>query len=83
MVRKHLAFATVVALALAACTEKQTGTGGALPAALAANWLAGAWDQDVFTHRVTPAPAVLEEIDIGGGGAKLANTAAFIRAMLG
>jgi hypothetical protein len=31
--------------------------GGALPATLAANWLAGAWDQNSCLHRATPATA--------------------------
>jgi glutamate/tyrosine decarboxylase-like PLP-dependent enzyme len=34
--------------------------GGALPAALAANWLATAWDQNSAMHNVTPATARLE-----------------------
>ncbi|MBI1919618.1 MAG: aspartate aminotransferase family protein [Geobacter sp.] len=36
--------------------------GGSLPVALAANWLAGAWDQCSTFHRVTPATAVVEQI---------------------
>ncbi len=36
--------------------------GGSLPAALAANWLAGAWDQNSALARVTPGTARLEEI---------------------
>ena len=36
--------------------------GGALPVALAANWLAGAWDQNSALHEVTPGVARLEEI---------------------
>jgi glutamate/tyrosine decarboxylase-like PLP-dependent enzyme len=36
--------------------------GGALPAALAANWLAGAWDQNTGLHNATPATAQLEQI---------------------
>jgi glutamate/tyrosine decarboxylase-like PLP-dependent enzyme len=36
--------------------------GGAQPATLAANWLAGAWDQNSALHRVTPATALLERI---------------------
>jgi glutamate/tyrosine decarboxylase-like PLP-dependent enzyme len=36
--------------------------GGSLPAPLAANWLAGAWDQNSALHNVTPATAVIEEV---------------------
>jgi glutamate/tyrosine decarboxylase-like PLP-dependent enzyme len=36
--------------------------GGSLPAALAANWLASAWDQNSGLYNVTPATAVLEEV---------------------
>ncbi len=36
--------------------------GGSLPVALAANWLAGAWDQNSALYHVTPATAVLEEV---------------------
>jgi glutamate/tyrosine decarboxylase-like PLP-dependent enzyme len=36
--------------------------GGSLPAALAANWLAGAWDQNTGLHNPTPATAHLEQI---------------------
>ena len=36
--------------------------GGALPATLAANWLAGAWDQNSCLHRATPATAVIEQV---------------------
>jgi glutamate/tyrosine decarboxylase-like PLP-dependent enzyme len=36
--------------------------GGALPAALAANWLASAWDQNTGLHSSTPLTATLEEI---------------------
>lgn len=36
--------------------------GGALPAALAANWLAGAWDQNTSLSAVTPGTALLERI---------------------
>jgi hypothetical protein len=35
---------------------------GALPATLAANWLAGAWDQDVALGVMSPAAAAMEEI---------------------
>jgi glutamate/tyrosine decarboxylase-like PLP-dependent enzyme len=37
-------------------------TGGALPVALAANWLAGAWDQNTILTDVTPLTARLEVI---------------------
>jgi glutamate/tyrosine decarboxylase-like PLP-dependent enzyme len=36
--------------------------GGALPAALAANWLAGAWDQNSALYNVTPVTARLEQV---------------------
>jgi glutamate/tyrosine decarboxylase-like PLP-dependent enzyme len=36
--------------------------GGSLPAALAANWLAGAWDQNSAFAKVTPATSLLEDI---------------------
>src|SRR5690348_1924056 len=35
---------------------------GALPAALAADWLAGAWDQNAVLYATSPANAVIEEI---------------------
>jgi glutamate/tyrosine decarboxylase-like PLP-dependent enzyme len=38
--------------------------GGSLPAALAANWLAGAWDQKSAFRSVAPAPATLEEVSL-------------------
>jgi len=37
-------------------------TGGSLPAALAANYLAGAWDQNAVFHVASPTTAYLEEI---------------------
>jgi len=36
--------------------------GGSLPAALAANWLAGAWDQNALFFRSSPAAAHLEQV---------------------
>jgi len=38
--------------------------GGSLPAALAANWLAGAWDQNAVMTATSPAAAKIEEIAI-------------------
>jgi glutamate/tyrosine decarboxylase-like PLP-dependent enzyme len=37
-------------------------TGGVLPATLAANWLAGAWDQNAGLYATSPVGAKLEEI---------------------
>jgi glutamate/tyrosine decarboxylase-like PLP-dependent enzyme len=39
--------------------------GGSVPVSLAANWLAGAWDQNAAMYEVTPAVAILEEVSIG------------------
>jgi glutamate/tyrosine decarboxylase-like PLP-dependent enzyme len=39
--------------------------GGALPATVAASWLATAWDQNSGLHSVTPATAELERIALG------------------
>jgi glutamate/tyrosine decarboxylase-like PLP-dependent enzyme len=36
--------------------------GGALPVTLAANWLAGAWDQNSALYRATPGTAHLEQV---------------------
>lgn len=36
--------------------------GGSLPVTLAANWLAGAWDQNAAFYNVTPAVALLEQV---------------------
>jgi glutamate/tyrosine decarboxylase-like PLP-dependent enzyme len=38
--------------------------GGSLPASLAANWLAGAWDQNTAFYNITPGTAILEQITI-------------------
>jgi glutamate/tyrosine decarboxylase-like PLP-dependent enzyme len=70
--------------------------GGSLPAALAANWLAGAWDQNSAYYNATPATAVLEQVALdwmldlfglpagsGGGfvtGATMANFTALAAA---
>jgi len=40
-------------------------TGGTLPATLAANWLAGAWDQNTAFYDVFPATAALEDVAMG------------------
>jgi glutamate/tyrosine decarboxylase-like PLP-dependent enzyme len=40
-------------------------TGGSLPASLAANWLAGAWDQNSALYQVTPATGLLEKVALG------------------
>jgi glutamate/tyrosine decarboxylase-like PLP-dependent enzyme len=39
--------------------------GGNLPAALAANWLASAWDQNTVLEKVTPLTAKLETVALG------------------
>ena len=70
--------------------------GGALPVTLAANWLAGAWDQNSALYNVTPATAELERVALswllelfdlprgsGGGfvtGATMANFTALAAA---
>ena len=38
--------------------------GGSLPVTLAANWLAGAWDQNAVLANVTPAAALLETVSL-------------------
>jgi glutamate/tyrosine decarboxylase-like PLP-dependent enzyme len=40
-------------------------TGGALPASLAANWLAGAWDQNATLREMSPVASAVEEIAAG------------------
>ncbi len=37
-------------------------TGGALPASLAANWLAAAWDQNAFSEVSSPVGAAIEQV---------------------
>jgi len=39
-------------------------TGGAVPASVAANWLAGAWDQNCFGFASSPAVALFEEASL-------------------
>ena len=39
--------------------------GGSLPAALGANWLASAWDQNAGLFAATPISTVLEEVSLG------------------
>ena len=38
--------------------------GGSLPVTLAANWLAGAWDQNTAYYRATPSAAYLEQVSL-------------------
>src|SRR5690348_1368474 len=40
-------------------------TGGALPATLAANWMAAAWDQNACLRVMSPVAAAIEEIALG------------------
>jgi glutamate/tyrosine decarboxylase-like PLP-dependent enzyme len=39
--------------------------GGSLPAAVAANWLAAAWDQNAGYHSPTPGASTLESVSLG------------------
>lgn len=39
--------------------------GGALPATVAANWLATAWDQNTAIFHITPAASMLEQVALG------------------
>ena len=38
--------------------------GGSMPVTLAANWIAGAWDQNTVMHDVAPAVSTLEQVSI-------------------
>src|SRR5580700_891568 len=40
-------------------------TGGVLPAALAASWLAAAWDQNASLSDMSPVAAALEDVALG------------------
>jgi glutamate/tyrosine decarboxylase-like PLP-dependent enzyme len=39
--------------------------GGSLPVTLAANWLAGAWDQNAALYNASPATAMIEQVALG------------------
>jgi glutamate/tyrosine decarboxylase-like PLP-dependent enzyme len=39
--------------------------GGSLPAALAANWVATAWDQNSALYNAVPGTAILEQVALG------------------
>jgi glutamate/tyrosine decarboxylase-like PLP-dependent enzyme len=56
------AFGSPATMAMAGARFFGFVIGGALPAAVAANWLATAWDQNTGRYDVTPSTAVLEHV---------------------